>query len=269
MRTLKSLLSKAPYLIVVLLLAYAAVSLVPLSVWNENRLTVALMLGIILIALILYFKWLRNSLSFLNTWPTPAVNSWVRRYLLLRDYTPRTARTRKQVIVSLLIPCLVILLLVTATSATSLFLPVSDRFRDAVYGSSLPFLLGCVFLNPMIYGLVFRLRLRYNLANALLSVVMYLPMFVFAITSLVHMASFLLDGQTPFLSVTWFEIFLGGYFGSIVCILVVATHRVGIDPEPAPAITAYRFYQPTEKAVSVGSLIGVAAVALLASTRSL
>ena len=259
------LVSRWPHLLVILLLAYVVVSLVPPSVWNENRITAALILGTIAVAFILYFKWVRNRLSFLNSWPTPVINLRIRRYLLLRDYTPRTARTRNQVLVSLLIPFLTLLLLVTATSAASLMLPVSDRFREIVYSVSLPLLLGCLFLNPVFHGLVFRLRARYDLKNALLSVVIYLPIFVFTLTALIHLTMFFRDDETPFLSISSLEVFLAGYFGAIACILTVATHRVGIDPEPAPAITAQRFYQRTEMAISLGSLTSIAIVALLAS----
>ena len=262
---MRRLLSKVPHLIVILLLAYAVVSLVPPSVWYDSRIAVALILGIILVGFFIYFKWLRDRLSFLSSWPTPAMNSRIRRYLLLRDYSPRTARTRKQVVVSLLIPCLTILLFVTATSAASLFLPVSDRFRDVVYRSSLPLILGFILLNPVFHGLVFRLRTRYDLTNALLSIVIYLPIFIFVIIALIHLTWFFLDGETPFLSVTWSQVLLASYFGVIVCMLTVATHRVGIDPEPAPAITAHRLYQPTEIAVSLASLAGIAAVLLLAA----
>ena len=261
---MKRLLSRWPHLLVIVLLAYAVVSLVPPSVWNENRMTVALILGTIAVAFILYFKWGRNRLSFLNSWPTPVINSRIRRYLLLRDYTARTARTRNQVLVSLVIPFLTLLLLVTAASAASLLLSVSDRFLGVVYSVSPLFLLGAVFLNPVFHGLVFRLRARYDLRNALLSMVIYLPIFVFALTALIHLATFFRDDEAPFLSISWFEISLAGYFGAIACILTVATHRVGIDPEPAPAITSQRFYQRTEMAISLGSLTGIAIFALLA-----
>ena len=166
---------------------------------------------------------------------------------------------------SLLIPFFTLLLLVTATSGASLLLPVSDRFREVAYNVSLPLLLGSVFLNPIIHGLVFRLRARYDLRNALLSMVIYMPIFVFALTALMHLTLFVRDDEAPFLSISSFEVLLAGYFGAIVCILTVATHRVGIDPEPAPAVTAQRFYQRTEMAISLGSLTGIAIVALLAS----
>ncbi len=268
---MKRLLTKVPHLIVLLLLAYAVVSLVPPSFWNENRIAAALFLGIIVIALILYFKRLRNRLYFLNNWPTPATNSRIRhflRILLLLDYSPRKARTLEQVLISLLVPFLTLLLVIVAGISASLFFPVSDSFRDIVFRSGLPLLLGLVFLNPVLHGLVFRLRTKYDLKNALISIVIYLPMFTFAIIALLHFARFALEGETQFLAISWFEVMLASYFGSIACILLVLTHRVGLDPAPAPVITTHRFYQPTEIAISLGSLVAIATMVLLASVRS-
>ena len=262
---MRRLFSKVPYLIVTVLLSYAVVSLVLPSVWSENRMTVALMLSAVAVAFNLYFKWDRNRLSFLNTWPIPVINSRIRRYLLLRDYTPRTARTKNQVLVSLLIPFLTFLLLLTATGAASLTLPVSDRFREVVYSAGLPLFLGCLFLNPVFHGLVFRLRARYDLRNALLSMVIYLPIFVFTLTALMHLTMFFRDDETPFFSLSWFEVSLAFYFGAIACILAVVTHRVGIGPEPAPAMFSHRHYQRTEVGVFLASLIGVAIILLIAS----
>ena len=258
------IVSRWPHLLVTVLLVYVVVSLVPSSVWNANRMTVALILGSIAVAFILYFKWLRNRLTILYNWPNPVINSRIRRYLLLRDYTPRTAVTRIQVLLSLLIPFLTLLLLVTASSTATLFLPVSDRFREIVSSVCIPLLLGCVFLIPILHGLVFRLRAKYDLKNALLSIVLYLPIFVFALFVLTHLTTFFGDDEAPILSFSSFEVLLAGYFGAIVCILTVATHRVGIDPLPPPSITAQRFYQRTEIAISLGSLTSIAIVAYLA-----
>lgn len=262
---MRRLLSKVPYLVVILLLAYAAASLVPRTVWNENRVVVGLILGTMIIGFLIYFKWLSNRMSFLTSWPNPASNSRIRRYLLLRDYTARTARTRNQIVVSLLIPFVALLLFVTATGAASLFLPVSDSFSEALFSSSLPFILGAVFLNPVFHCMVFRLRLRYDLTNALLSIVVYLPIFIFVITALLHLYHFFRSDGTPFLSISWFEVSLASYFGAIICILTVVTHRIGFSPEPAPAMISHRYYQWTEVGVSLASLIGVAIILLLAS----
>ena len=182
---MRRLLSKAPHLIVLLFLAYTVVSLVPPSTWNENRITVASILGIMLIAFILYFKWLRNRLLFLNSWPTPAANSRIRHYLRIllllnySPYSPRKASTLKQVVFSMLLPFLTLLLFVVAAIMASLFFDVSDSFRDIVLRSALPMLLGSVFVYPAVHGLVFRLRIKYDLKNALKSIAIYLPMLTF------------------------------------------------------------------------------------------
>lgn len=209
--------------------------------------------------------WRRRLLSWEFGAVAVAFISRVRRYLFLRDYTPRTARTRNQILVSLLIPFLTSLLLLTATSAASLTLPVSDTFREVIYSTSLPLLLGSLFLNPVLHGLVFRLRARYDLRNALLSMVIYLPILVLALTALMHMTMFFRDDETPFLSISSFGVSLAFYFGAIVCILAVVTHRIGMRPEPAPTIVGHRHYQRTEVGVSLASLIGVAIILLIAS----
>ena len=268
---MRRLLAKVPHLIVLLLLACAVVSLVPPLFWNENRITVSLFLGIIVIAVILYFKRLRNRLYFLNSWPTPATNSRIRhflRILLLLDYSPRKARTLKQVLTSLLVPFLTLLLFIVAAIIVSLFFPVSDSFRDIVFRSGLPLLLGLVFLNPAVHGMVFRLRTKYDLKNVLMTIVIYLPIFIFAIIASLRLTRLLLDGETSFLSISWFEVMLASYVGSIACILLVLTHRVGLDPAPALVITTHRFYQPTEIAIFLGSLVAIATMVLLASVSS-
>ena len=175
------------------------------------------------------------------------------RALPLLDFTPRTACTPKQLAGSLLIPCLIPLLLMAAVSIASLFLPISDRFRDAVFTSASFLLLAFALLNPVVHGLTFRLRVKYNLSNALLSIVVYLPIFVFATTVLMHSTSTLLDGERPFMIISWFEILLACYFGLIICMLPVLLYRVGLmapAPAPAPAITAHRYYLRAEIALS-------------------
>ena len=213
---MRRLLSKAPHLIVLLLLVYVVVNLAPPSIWNENRTAVASVLGVVLIAFIVYFKWLRNGLSFLNSWPTPSANSRIRRYLrvlLLLDYSPRKARTLKEVAFSMLVPFLTLLLLVVAAIIASLFFGMSEDFRDVVLQSGLFILLGLVFVNPVLHGLVFRLRIKYDLKSALVSIAMYLPILTFSIIALLHFTMFVLEGDTPFLAVSWFEVILASYFG--------------------------------------------------------
>ena len=168
----------------------------------------------------------------------------------------------------MLLPFLTLLLLVVAAIMASLFFDVSDGFRDIVLRSGLPMLLGSVFVYPALHGLVFRLRIKYDLKNALISIVIYLPMLTFAMIALLHFSMFVLDGETPFLAISWFEVMLASYVGSIAWLLLVLTHRVGLDPAPAPVITTHRFYQPTEIAIFLGSLVAIATMVLLASVSS-
>ena len=186
------------------------------------------------------------------------------RALLLRDYTARTARTPKQVVISLLIPVISVLVFLAAASMIPVFFPVSDRYGDIVFRSAL-FMLGeMAVLNPVLHELVFRLRAKYDLKTALRAIVVYLPICVFGAIVLVHSAWVLSDDETPFLTISWFEIMIASYFGAIMCILPVLTHRVGFAPEPAPAITAHRLYRQTELAISRGSLLGISILLLLA-----
>ena len=185
--------------------------------------------------------------------------------LLLRDYTPGRARTPKQVIGSLLIPLLTIALLMAAMGTVSFFFAVSDTFRDAMFTSGRLMLMGYVFFHPMFHGLAFRIRLKCDLRNALLSVAVYFPIFMFALMTLMHLMQVLSDSDTPFLAFSWFEVLLAVYFSVVVSILTLLTYRIGSAWPPAPTITAHPYYRRTETAMSLGSLMGIALILLSAS----
>ena len=188
----------------------------------------------------------------------------VLRTLFLRDYTAKTARTQKQVAISLLILGISVLLFVAVASMLAMFFPVSDRFHDSIIEPGLFMFGGWVVLNPVLHGLVFRLRNRYDLKNAVRTIVIYLPICLFATTVLAHSMLALSDGETPLSTITWFEITLASYFGVLMCLLPVLAYRVGFASEPAPAITAHRLYQQTERVISLGSLLGMSILLLLA-----
>ena len=203
----------------------------------------------------------RERMEIARRW---AIRKNVLRALLLRDYTARTARTRKQVVGSLLLPVIYCLVIAAAGSTISIFFPVSNRFGDTVFRSGLTMFGGMAIMNPVLHGLVFRLRAKYDLKNALRAIVVYLPICIFVATVLLHSMLALSDGETPLLTITWFEIMVASYFGALLCILPVLTHRVGFASEPAPAITAHRLYRQTEMAISLGSLLGISILLLLA-----
>ena len=195
----------------------------------------------------------RERIETARTW---AVRKNVLGALLLRNYTAKRALTRKQVVVSLLLPALFVLLIGAVASIVSVFFPVSDRLGE-IHKSLLFMFGGMVVLNPGLHGLVFRLRNGYDLKNALRAIVLYLPINIFAATVYVHSVWAFSDGKTLLSSVTWFEIMLGSYFGAILCILPVLAHRVGFASQPAPSITTHRAYRQTELAISLGSLFGI------------
>ena len=185
--------------------------------------------------------------------------------LLLRDYSPGRARTPKQVIGSLLIPLLTIALLMAAVGIVSALFPVSDRFRDAMFTSGRFMLVGYVFFYPLYHGLAFRIRLNRDLRYAFLSVVIYFPIFVFALIACLQLMQVLSDGDTPLLAFSWFEVLIAAYFSVVVSILTLLTYRIGSAWSPAPAMATHPYYRRTETATSLGSIMGIALVLLLAS----
>ena len=98
---MRQLKSRWPYLVLALILSYAVLSLVPPSIWADNLAVVALVLGLTGVALFAYLRWLRGRLNFLRSWPTPAANAKIRSILSLGDFSPRTARTPRQIALSL------------------------------------------------------------------------------------------------------------------------------------------------------------------------
>ena len=178
--------------------------------------------------------------------------------LLARDYTVRTARTDRQVVVPLLrTPILAVLLVFYAASILSILFPAFDGLDERAFRSGLFIFGGMAFLSPVFQGLVFRLGVKYDLKDAFRSIGIYLPLCAFAITASAHWVWAMLYGETSFLSISWLEILLASYFGALVCILPALTHQVGFVP--SPAITTHRSYRRTDLARSLGcSFIGIA-----------
>ena len=262
---MRQLISRVPHLIALLILCYVVLSLIPPSVWIENLGKSAMVLVVIFVASFVYFRWFRKGMHVLGSWPTPASNTWIRRYLLLLDFAPRTARTPSEVVVSLLIPCLTGLLCSLVVGTVAIARSDSEESRNSAMGLSLMILLGSVALSPVVHGLVFRLRSRYDLRSALLSLVMYVPTFIFVLTVLLHFSLFIGENDREFLSFSWFWIAATSYCGVMMCVLMVVLHRVGIDPKPAPEIVAHPLYRKAELATFMVSLSGLVAIVVLAS----
>lgn len=258
---MRLLRTKWPHLILALLLGYAVVSLFPPAVWSDNIAAVSVIIGLIGVSTFVYFKWLRNRLHSLHAWPTPEVNARIRRFMSLGNFSPRTARTPRQIVLSMLITPLIVLPL------TLLMVILVDGLEDfgptaSMLAVSIP--LGTLLLGPAFHGLIFRLRARYDLTNALLSVLIYLPVATVISAAMLHLSLALLHREPDSFSISLGDLFIPTYFGALMCVLTVLLYRVGIQSAPAPALTTHRLYRMTEVTVSLASYAVLAVVVLIA-----
>ena len=258
---MRLLRTKWPHLILTLLIVYTLVSVIPPSVWSDNIVTVAVILGIIAVSAFVYFRWLRNRLHFLHTWPTPEVNARVRLLLSLGNFSPRTACTPKQIVLSMLITPLIVLPLMLVMV---ILLNGLEDFGSTASMFTVITLFGTLLLGPVFHGLIFRLRVRYDLTNALLSLLMYLPVAIVMFAAMLHLSLALLDRELDSFSISLDGLLIPGYSGSMMCILTVLLFRVGIQPAHAPSLTTHRLYRMTEVTVSLVSYTVLAVVVLMA-----
>ena len=197
--------------------------------------------------------------------PSPEVNAKVRRILTLGDFSPRTARTPRQIARSLLILPLIALLGAVAGVAQGHALSGDGLtgVRERAPGMSV-FFLGAVLLGPVLHGLTFRLRARYDLRSAFLSVGMCLPIFILMMTVLFHLGWFLVVDDQYFLTISLDEMIIPTYSGALFCLLTVLLFRVGIKPASAPELTTHLIYRMSEMATFLVSLTLLAIIVILA-----
>ena len=183
---------------------------------------------------------------------------------ILSKYSPRTARSKSEVTIALLVPCLMPILFFAAVMVVSLVFSLSETFREAIVRSTVIMLLGAVFVNPVFLGFTFRLRLKYDLRSVLLATAIYWPIFIFVMTSVIHFISILLGDDKPLLANTGISLFFASYAGTGLWIFAVLVNLRGSARVPAPSIAANRNYRLTEMGVSLTSLIGIGVLLLLA-----
>ncbi|MXY46901.1 MAG: hypothetical protein F4Y44_07940 [Chloroflexi bacterium] len=177
-------LSRAALIIAAILLAYFIFSALSVFIGRGSWILV-LLTAVVILAFAIPFldKAFGDKLPFIRNWPTTAANSRIRHYigvLALRNYSPKTATTRKQVIVSLLFTPMACLLVAAALYTASLFRPLSEFGEDLVR-TLLWTSLGLSLLNTAHHCLTFRLRVKYDLKSALLAFAMYSPILIFAL----------------------------------------------------------------------------------------
>ena len=266
-RPSSKVLSRGATIFLVILGGYILVSILSLTIPSGNWF-MSLVVVVIVLAFALPFfdKAFGDKLPFLSTWPTPASNSRIRHYLsvlALRDYSPRTATTHKQVAISLLIAPLSLLAIIAAMYTAALFFPLSE-FGENLGRTLLWTSLGLSLFYLAFHGLVFRLRVKYDLKSALLAIAIHSPIVTFAIMAWwALLMPFAREGEA--FRVSWFTVWVTLFFGIFNTALLTLLYRVGITPAPAPAFTAHPLYRRIEIAVSIASLAAIAIIMLFAS----
>ena len=182
----------------------------------------------------------------------------------LSKFSPQTARTKSEVAIALLVPCLIPIMFFGVVMVVSFVFSLSELFREAFVRSAVIMLLGAVFMNPVFLGMTFRLRRKYDLRGVLLATAIYWPIFIFITTPFLHFMFVLFNDDTPILAISEASLFIAFYFGTGMCIFAVLVNLLSSARVPAPSIVAHRNYRLTEMGVSLTSLIGIGVLLLLA-----
>ena len=125
---------------------------------------------------------------------------------------------------------------------------------DILIGTVSVFLLVYALFSPAVYGLTFRLRAARGFAGRLAAVVMYAPIFGLALIGALSVHFAPQGGVADFdrlVSGNWVALML---IAGLIASAAVALNQRGGGEAPAPAVTASRFYAPTEAAVCVAAL---------------
>lgn len=265
-RPVSRALSRATFIFGAILVAYLAFSMLSLIIGRGSWILITAVTVItLLIAIPFLDKAFGDKLPFLRAWPTPVANSRIRHYigvLALRAYSPKTATTRKQITVSLLIAPMAGLTVAAALYAASLFRPLSE-FGDDLVRTILWTSLGFSLSYITFHGLTFRLRVKYDLKSALLAIAIYSPILIFAFMAWMLLMPISRDGDA--LRLSWFIVWAALVFGILVSAFATLLHRVGIQPGPAPTFATHPIYRRAEIITSLASLAALAIIFLLSS----
>lgn len=143
-------------------------------------------------------------------------------------------------------------------------------FAAALYAPLFALFLIYALLSPAVYAVTFRLRARRGLRSAVVSAALYAPIFGLATSAAIAIS--LSSPLSPFADGGGraSDVSLGNWaafaltMGVAASALTALAHRMGKSPAPPPAITASRFYAPTEAAASIAALACVLIVPLWA-----
>ena len=253
--------SRAAIIVLALLVAYFAFGGIALTTaLTSNWLGILVVLAIVsAIAIPFIDIAFGDKLPFHSNWSTLATNSRIRHFLgflFSRNKSPQTAKTGKQVAVSMLWIYSPFLALLALAGAVSLFRPVSDTL------ATLP---GFAFMGSTATAatqfLSFRLSMKYDLKSAFLAIAIYAPVVIVATSASLVWHEILDDGpfripRDLFLFVCCFGIFITALMALLPFRKQAAT---------APTFTAHYLYRRAEIATSLASLTAASVIFLLSS----
>ena len=178
-------------------------------------------------------------------------------------YSIHKAQTNGEVTGSLLIPWLVPAIFTGIALAASPFVADTDRFREIFVNTGLISLMVTTSVLPLLAGMTFRLRRRYDLRSVMLAIAVYWPIYAFAIASLFHFTFVLFNGE-PVLAISDGSLFIAPYGAAAFCILPVLMCLSRSSRVPAPAFATHRYFRRAEMGLSIIAIIGVGIMLLLA-----
>ena len=168
----------------------------------------------------------------------------------------KTADGWRRALVHIIALCLAAWAFHVATDTIRRVFPfIAERGIFDILGDAVQiFLLMYALFSPGVYGLTFRLRAARGFGGRVAAVVMYAPIFGLALIGLLSFSVAPEGGVAAFdylLSDNWGGLAL---IAGLIASAVVSLNQRGAGDAPAPAITARRFYAPTEAAVCVAAL---------------
>ena len=259
-------LSRAAIIVAVIVVGYFILAALSVGIQTRSWILLSAVAALILVfGLPSLDKAFGDKLSFLRTWPTSTINARIRRILgpmfgfLGTSTFFSNPQTGKQVALNMIWVFLIFLILLAISGARLLFgRPVSDTLASLL-GTTFMASLGMAALQFM----SLRLGTKYDYRSFLLTLAIYLPIFMMAITTSIVWNAIIDDD--PFrIRRDFFLQFVCG-FGIILTVAMLLLRFLRRPAGPAAAFSANPRFQRAEMAVSVASLAGVAIVFFISS----
>ena len=178
-------------------------------------------------------------------------------------FTARKAQTNREVAASLLLPVLATTTALGVALIVSSYITEAERYREAFLRTGAIMLPTAAFVNPLLTGMTFRLRHRYDLRSVLLAIAIYWPIHAFANTTVFHSFIFLFQDETPAFAISGVSLFFGSIMAIFLCILPVLMCLSGSSRVPAPTFVAHPYFQRAEIGLFGIALLGLGTTLLM------